>query len=107
ADPGHHELGLTGGDAPADLVEDSLSGARAGAPADGRDDAVGAVALAAVLDLHEPACTWADFVGLTRIRWSEFSWAFARQYIVLKVGAGAELSGDRRRNVLGVAAQRA
>ena len=55
ADPGHHHLGLALRDPPAGLVEDGARRARAGAAPDGGDDAVGAVAVAAVLDLDEAA----------------------------------------------------
>ena len=53
ADPRHHDLALVLGDAAAYLVEDRRGGPRACAAAHGRDDAVGAVAVAAVLHLHE------------------------------------------------------
>ena len=53
ADPRHHDLALVLLHAAAHLVEDRRGRARAGAPAHGRDDAVGAVAVTPVLDLHE------------------------------------------------------
>ena len=54
ADPRHHDLALVLLHAAAHLVEDRRGRPRAGAPPHGRDDAVGAVAVTAVLDLHEP-----------------------------------------------------
>ena len=53
ADPGHHHLRLPRGDPPPRLSQDRAGGPRAGGAADGRDDAVRAVAVTAVLDLDE------------------------------------------------------
>ncbi len=81
ADPGHHHLGLTVGDSLCGLTEDRARRPRASAAAHGRDDAVGAVAVTAILDLDEAART-----GLTG--------GLAREHVVLEVGAAAELGGD-------------
>src|SRR5205085_11354611 len=54
-DPGHHHLGLILCDATARFFQDRARGTRACGTADGRDDAVRAMAVTAVLDLDEAA----------------------------------------------------
>ena len=85
ADAGHDHLRLPLDDAAAHLLEHRPGRARAGRAPDGRDDAVRAVAVAAVLDLDEA----------TRARGGRR--ALAGQQIVLEVGAGADGPGDRPR----------
>ena len=109
-----HHLGLAVLDPPADLVEDRSRRARARGAAHGGDDAVGAVAVAAVLDLDEPA-------GSVRLRQRRGAAGrspssrrspspnhppvhgrrAASRDVVLEIGARAQARRHRRRHLLG------
>src|SRR5262249_470649 len=99
ADAGDNHLRLAAGHALLHLLEHRGGRARAGTAANGGDDAVGALAVAAVLYLHESAGAGAG--PLIRARGP----GLGSEDVVLDVSAGAQRACHRLGDVVGGAAE--